>query len=241
MWRIEINRGEYELELGPYQEWHQEHALSGKLSTQGLRIVDFHVAFALLRADRSAMYAIRQELGRTEQYYRINRLSDDDAALIAARHVLDRRWQLTTTSSTQRPIGLRASPSAMESPARAQTPAGKERAQAIGESSAARVPQRSDRAYPAADAPSVPIPPVARKAADVPLHWIEIELLGEDGVPIQGEAYRVICPDGRIVEGCLDENGYARVGGIVGGRNCRVGFPRLDGDAWGWFDQVVHA
>jgi len=80
-------------------------------------------------------------------------------------------------------------------------------------------------------------------AADAPTHdpsaeenrqktsWIEIKLVGEDGKPIPGEAYRVTLPDGKVADGTLDENGFARVSGFDPG-SCKISFPNLDQDAW---------
>ncbi|WP_164015646.1 hypothetical protein [Pyxidicoccus trucidator] len=63
------------------------------------------------------------------------------------------------------------------------------------------------------------------------LNWIEIELVGEDDLPIAGQRYRVVMPDGRVVEGTLDARGVARVEGTVAGQ-CEVTFPGLDEEAW---------
>ncbi len=60
---------------------------------------------------------------------------------------------------------------------------------------------------------------------------IELELVGEDGAPIAGAAYRVVLPDGRVIEGALDRRGTARVEAIPRGV-CSVSFPELDRDAW---------
>lgn len=61
--------------------------------------------------------------------------------------------------------------------------------------------------------------------------WIEIELVGEDEQPIPGEKYRITLPDGRVDEGTLDGNGFARVDGIDPG-TCQITFPDLDKEAW---------
>ena len=61
--------------------------------------------------------------------------------------------------------------------------------------------------------------------------WIEIELVGEDDQPIPGEKYQITLPDGRVAEGTLDHNGFARVEGFEPGA-CRVTFPALDQAAW---------
>jgi type VI secretion system secreted protein VgrG len=63
-------------------------------------------------------------------------------------------------------------------------------------------------------------------------HWIEIELLDEEGQPIAGEPYRITLPDGTTVaDGTLDEKGRARVDNIDPG-TCKVTFPDLDKDGW---------
>ncbi len=62
-------------------------------------------------------------------------------------------------------------------------------------------------------------------------HWIEIELLEEDGTPVPGEEYRVKLPDGSPVEGYLDDDGFAGIYGIDPG-SCKVTFPNLDENIW---------
>lgn len=62
-------------------------------------------------------------------------------------------------------------------------------------------------------------------------HWIEIEMVDQEGKPAAGEDYRLTLPDGSIVEGSLDEKGRDRVNGIDPG-TCKVTFPNLDKDSW---------
>ena len=62
------------------------------------------------------------------------------------------------------------------------------------------------------------------------LHWIEIELIGEDDEPIPNEAYKVILPDGSEKEGKLDKNGWARIENQLIGE-WEVTFPELDKEA----------
>jgi hypothetical protein len=69
------------------------------------------------------------------------------------------------------------------------------------------------------------------------LHWIEIELVGEDDKPIPNEKYKVVLPDGGIKEGNLDQNGWARVEGDPAGQ-CEVTFPELDKDAWKFIEAI---
>jgi type VI secretion system secreted protein VgrG len=69
--------------------------------------------------------------------------------------------------------------------------------------------------------------------ADQKTHWIEIELVDEEGNPVPGEEYQITLPDGSTVaSGTLDEKGKARVEGIDSG-SCKVTFPNQDKSAWG--------
>jgi type VI secretion system secreted protein VgrG len=79
-------------------------------------------------------------------------------------------------------------------------------------------------------------PPTASQSgqpgAEGKTHWIEIELVDEDGKPVPGEEYQVTLPDGSTVaSGTLDGKGKARVEGIDPG-SCKVTFPNLDKDSW---------
>jgi hypothetical protein len=69
-------------------------------------------------------------------------------------------------------------------------------------------------------------------AAECPVsHWIEIELVGEDGVGIANEEYLIVAPDNVEYRGTTDAAGIARVDGIVKGV-CKVNFPKRDGESW---------
>src|SRR5690349_20042999 len=61
--------------------------------------------------------------------------------------------------------------------------------------------------------------------------WIEIELVGEDDLPIPHQAYRVVLPDGTRLEGTLDAKGLARIE-VKRKGECLVTFPYLDQEAW---------
>lgn len=63
------------------------------------------------------------------------------------------------------------------------------------------------------------------------LHWIEIELIGDDDQPVPNEAYKITLPDGSIKQGNLDQSGWARIEVDPAGKY-EVTFPRLDKDAW---------
>lgn len=62
-------------------------------------------------------------------------------------------------------------------------------------------------------------------------HWIEIELVDEDGVGIPNEAYLIVTPDKQEFKGKTDGDGWARLDKIVEGQ-CKISFPNLDKDAW---------
>ncbi|HWY56583.1 MAG TPA: type VI secretion system tip protein TssI/VgrG [Terriglobales bacterium] len=62
-------------------------------------------------------------------------------------------------------------------------------------------------------------------------HWIEIELVDEEGNPVPGEQYSITLPDGSVASGTLDGNGKARVDGIDPG-SCKVTFANLDQSVW---------
>lgn len=69
------------------------------------------------------------------------------------------------------------------------------------------------------------------------LHWIEIELIGEDDKPIPNEKFKIILSDGSEKEGNLDENGWARVE-ISSTAECEVTFPKIDEEAWKFIEAV---
>jgi type VI secretion system secreted protein VgrG len=64
------------------------------------------------------------------------------------------------------------------------------------------------------------------------LHWIEIQLNDDEGNPVPYEGYQIEMPDGSLATGSLDGKGFARVGGIDPGGNCKVTFPKLDKTLW---------
>lgn len=57
-------------------------------------------------------------------------------------------------------------------------------------------------------------------------HWVEVELLDQDGEPIGYEEVEVKIPDGRTIYRRLDKDGLARIVGIDPG-NCEITFPKL--------------
>ena len=76
------------------------------------------------------------------------------------------------------------------------------------------------------------VQPCPSKTRPKPVHWVEIELIGEDGKPIPGEAYRVTLPNGDVARGYLDQEGRAKVENIEDPGACQIAFPDLDAEAW---------
>lgn len=66
---------------------------------------------------------------------------------------------------------------------------------------------------------------------ETPEHWLEIELIDEDGFPVAYEEYLVTLADGSVVGGFLDAEGFERFVTDTPG-NCIVSFPKLDKKAW---------
>jgi len=62
-------------------------------------------------------------------------------------------------------------------------------------------------------------------------HWIQIELVGEDGVGIKNEKYMIITEDGNSYSGSTNAKGIARLEDISQGI-CRLTFTDLDEEAW---------
>lgn len=65
-----------------------------------------------------------------------------------------------------------------------------------------------------------------------PTHWLELELVDDEGAPVPNVAYRVEAGDGRVHTGVLDGKGKARVTSIASTAPCRVTFPDLDAREW---------
>jgi len=74
-------------------------------------------------------------------------------------------------------------------------------------------------------------PPPANSAEANESHWIEIDLVDDDGKPVPGEAFEAKASNGRVYKGTLDRNGHARIEGLPPGQ-AEVRFPKMDDEAW---------
>ena len=63
---------------------------------------------------------------------------------------------------------------------------------------------------------------------NTPTHWLEIELVDEDGVAVADEEFRVVLPSGEAVRGFLDQTGFQRFGPVEDAGQCQVSFPGRD-------------
>jgi len=89
---------------------------------------------------------------------------------------------------------------------------------------AARIRDAAEAAFPAAE-PGAVAPCPHR-------HWIEIELLDEDGVPQGGVAFEILDAGGAMIaSGTLDAEGRARVAELEWNA-VSVSFPRIDARVW---------
>jgi hypothetical protein len=72
----------------------------------------------------------------------------------------------------------------------------------------------------------------ASQPCPLAVHWVEVELVGEDDRPVPGARFRLRDGAGAVVaEASLDGDGCARVEGLRPGRY-EVQFPELDEEAW---------
>jgi uncharacterized protein (DUF2345 family) len=69
------------------------------------------------------------------------------------------------------------------------------------------------------------------RPAPIPLHWIEVELVGEDGSPIANERCEITLPDGEVVKRKTDRSGLVRLPRIETAGDCQIRFPDLDASA----------
>ena len=71
---------------------------------------------------------------------------------------------------------------------------------------------------------------IARKVREEQ-HWIEIQLLDDDGDAISGIDYLIVTPDNQKHSGVTGADGVARLENIPPGQ-CKISFPRLDRETW---------
>lgn len=74
-------------------------------------------------------------------------------------------------------------------------------------------------------------PPDPEDEEEVETTWIEIELHDVNGEPVSGAHYEIETPDGNVISGTLDHDGFARREWIKPG-TCKISFVKYDEDAW---------
>jgi hypothetical protein len=62
-------------------------------------------------------------------------------------------------------------------------------------------------------------------------HFVEVEMVGEDGKGVTGIEYLLTLPDGTEISGYTNSLGLIRIDGVDTG-NCQITFPTLDKEAW---------
>lgn len=72
-----------------------------------------------------------------------------------------------------------------------------------------------------------PIVPV-----DETLHWVEVQLIGEDDEAISGARCKIVLPNGRAIIRTTDRFGLVRIDGVEDAGSCEISFPDLDSEAW---------
>lgn len=81
------------------------------------------------------------------------------------------------------------------------------------------------------EAPPADEEPAPERAAEPVLTWIEVQLIGDDDLPVAGERYRLTLASGRVIEGTLNSEGLVRLEQMLPG-TYDLTFPRLDREAW---------
>ncbi len=82
-------------------------------------------------------------------------------------------------------------------------------------------------------APAEPKREVQQEEAETekPVHWIEVQMLGDDDKPV-GLVCWITRPDGQRLERVTDRQGLVRVDGLEDAGQCEVTFPNLDTKTW---------
>lgn len=62
-------------------------------------------------------------------------------------------------------------------------------------------------------------------------HWIEFQLVDQDGEPVSGQPYRIRLPDQSVHTGTTDARGAVRFDGITAGE-ATISFVELDAREW---------
>jgi N-acetylmuramoyl-L-alanine amidase len=70
-------------------------------------------------------------------------------------------------------------------------------------------------------------PDPSHEQAPASKNWVGIVLVDQDGAPVAGRPYRIVKPDGTTMDGTLDSNGTAMIGGLDPG-SCQIWCPYVE-------------
>lgn len=174
-----------------------------------------------LRADADALRELRAYLADAG----IVRASAGDSVLLdqLVRMITSCDPPACLRSRSERRIATIASATEAEAEAEAPTYTRRERATQPAASTA------SARTSPGVAPPRAPVTPLAPVAPTPVRSWIEIEVVGEDGVRLAGVRYAITLPDGTRHEGITSTGAPDRFDDLDPGR-CTFTFPDLDDD-----------
>ena len=81
----------------------------------------------------------------------------------------------------------------------------------------------------AEEAPAEAAP--AEAPPEEPTHYVEVEIVDQDGLPVEGVEFELEGPDGTIHKGTTDASGKKRMLGLQSG-SCKLRFPGIDAKDW---------
>jgi hypothetical protein len=73
--------------------------------------------------------------------------------------------------------------------------------------------------------------PVLEPVEEPEDHWIQIEVVDDEGLPLANVAYELTLPDERRVSGRTNDQGVAYLASIEAG-SCKLRLPELEAEAW---------
>jgi len=90
-----------------------------------------------------------------------------------------------------------------------------------------RAPQSTRRGRPIAAPEPKQVEPSSNERSETATHFIEIEVIDQDGALLPGVSYEIMLTNGQLRRGTTDARGLARIDGIPAGE-CWVTLPEWD-------------